>query len=143
MSWAVWTTKASLRCQRHVPLFPSCASSRKRCTEPFLCSTSSLGGHLFTPFNTLLQTCSTAAPQKMDLFDLSGKNYLSTLLPDSIIFNFVIIFLKKFLSYHTYMYQLYSSGSNRCAEFSKSWNKIGMLFDHKLLVRYYVFKCAV
>jgi len=79
--------------------------------------------------------CSAAAPQKMYLFDLSGKDYLSPLLPSSIIFNFVIIFLKKFLSYHTCMYQLYSSGSNRCAEFSKSWNKIGMLFDHKLRVR--------
>jgi len=99
--------------------------------------------HLGAPFNTLLQTCRAAAPKNMDLFDLSGKDYLSPLLPDSIIFNFVIVFLKMFLSYHTCMYQLYSSGSNRCAEFSKSWNKIGMLFNHKPLVWYCVFKSAI
>lgn len=76
---------------------------------------------------------SCAVSQKMDLFYLSCKDSSTILARNSMNFNYFIIIFKKFLTW-SYLYQLYSTGSNRCAEFSKSWNKIGMLFDHELPV---------
>lgn len=141
-------------CERHVPHFSSCASTSKRGDEPFWCSTSSLGDTFSLITFIYLCNVNIFSTKEMSISEnvtmLVSDLFSIMLSKDSETMNYVFfpsfftfVNMTMFLNYHTCMYQLYSSGSNRCAEFSKSWNKIGMhnLITNSLLG--YIFSCAI